>query len=97
MLAIAVPVARGVLGALRGGGHGALTVPVLAYFVAIVTMLTGAIASGNAPAIAGAGLFLTSDSLIAEQRFVTPRRWTPVAIMVTYHLALAGLVLSLLR
>ena len=40
-------------------------------------------------------LFLGSDALIAETRFVAPRAWGPVAVMVTYHLALAGLVLSL--
>ena len=43
----------------------------------------------------GAVLFLGSDALIAETRFVAPRPWGPVAVMVTYHLALAGLVLSL--
>jgi uncharacterized membrane protein YhhN len=40
--------------------------------------------------------FVASDSLIAETRFVRPRAWGPVAIMVTYHVALVGLVLSLL-
>jgi len=44
--------------------------------------------------VAGALLFLTSDSLIAEQRFVASRSWQPLAIIVTYHLALAGLVLG---
>jgi len=58
-------------------------------------MVTVAIAAGNAWAVAGAGLFLVSDALIAETRFVAPRRWGPVAVMVTYHLALAGLVVSL--
>ena len=97
VLALAVPVAVRLVRALRRGDHGAFIAPVLAYVAAIAVMVTGAIASGNAWAIAGAGLFFTSDSLIAEHRFVKPRRATPVAIMVTYHLAQAGLVLSLLR
>jgi uncharacterized membrane protein YhhN len=65
--------------------------------LAIAAMVTSAVASGNACAIAGALLFFTSDALIAEQRFVAPRRYVPVIIMVTYHLGQAGLVLSLLR
>jgi uncharacterized membrane protein YhhN len=64
--------------------------------LAIATMVISAIRSGNAWGIVGAGLFVVSDSLIAETRFVAPRRAGPVAIMVTYHVALLGLVLSLL-
>jgi hypothetical protein len=45
----------------------------------------------------GASLFFASDSLIAWNRFVRPRAWAPVAIMVTYHLGQAGLVTSLVR
>ena len=81
--------------ALRRGGHDELTAPVMAYVLAIAAMVVSAIAVGNAYAIAGATLFFGSDSLIAEQRFVRPRRAVPVLIMVTYHLAQAGLVVSL--
>jgi uncharacterized membrane protein YhhN len=59
-------------------------------------MAASAIASGNPWAIVGALLFVASDSLIAETRFVGPRTGGAVAIMVTYHFAQAGLVLSLL-
>ena len=69
--------------------------PVVAYFLAISTMVVSACGAGNADAITGAVLFLASDSLIAESRFVGTRRGFPVAIMVTYHLALAALVVSL--
>ena len=42
--------------------------------------------------MAGALLFLASESLIAEQRFVKDRAWQPVAIVVSpNHLALIGL------
>jgi hypothetical protein len=53
-------------------------------------------AGGTALGIVGALFFMLSDSLIAEHRFVKERAWQPVGIMVTYHLALAGLALGLL-
>jgi uncharacterized membrane protein YhhN len=46
-------------------------------------------------AIAGAGLFYASDSLIGLARFVRPAPWGPVAVMVTYHAGQALLVASL--
>jgi uncharacterized membrane protein YhhN len=98
----AVPVALGVgvLGArlvrgIRRSGHPEMVVPVVAYVLTIAVMVASALASGNAVAAVGAVLFMISDSLIGEQRFVRPRGWQPVAIMVTYHLAQALLVLSL--
>ena len=63
----------------------------------ISVMVTCALATGNVLAAVGASLFFASDALIAWNRFVRPRAWVPVAIMVTYHLAQAGFVLSLLR
>jgi uncharacterized membrane protein YhhN len=93
--AVAVPLVIRFVRALRRSGRDDLVAPVLAYVIAIGVMVTSAIASGNAWAVAGALLFLASDALIAETRFVRERPWAPVAIMVTYHLALAGLVVSL--
>ena len=69
----------------------------LAYMGVISVMVACAIGNGDPRAIAGAGLFMFSDSLIAWNRFVRPLAWAPVTIMVTYHLGQAGLVLSLLR
>jgi uncharacterized membrane protein YhhN len=88
--------ARRYLHALAGGDHAAMVPPVVAYMVVIGAMVVSAIAGGTGFGIAGALLFLASDSLIAEHRFVEARPWQPVAVMVTYHLALAGLVLGLL-
>ena len=45
----------------------------------------------------GALLFVTSDGLIGYSRFVRVPSWAPVAIIVTYHLGQAGLVLSLVH
>ena len=89
-------VGRRVLGAVRRGEHRALSGPVSVYMVVISAMVLAAFATGPALAIAGAVLFYASDSLIAERRFVGPPPWAPVAIMVTYHLGQAGLMLSLI-
>lgn len=98
-IAIAVPVAvilaRRFIGALRRNGHHELVIPVVVYMVVISAMVVAAMAGGTAIGIAGAVLFLVSDSLIAEHRFVKARPWKSVAIMITYHAALAGLVLGL--
>jgi uncharacterized membrane protein YhhN len=91
-----VPLATRYVRALARVGRRELLGPVILYIAAIGAMVASAIAVGNALAIVGATLFLVSDSLIAETRFVGPRRWGPLAIMVTYHLAQVALVLSLL-
>jgi len=93
---VTVPLSARFVGALRRGGHSGLVPPVLAYIAAIGVMVATAIGASNACGVAGAVAFMVSDSLIAETRFVGPRPWGRVAIMVTYHLALIGLVLSLL-
>lgn len=98
--AVPVAIAVGVVGSrlvqgIRRSGHPEMVVPVVAYVLTIAVMVASALASGNAVAAAGAVLFMISDSLIGEQRFVRPRGWQPVAIMVTYHVAQALFVLSL--
>jgi uncharacterized membrane protein YhhN len=92
---VVVPVARRILGSLHEEPE--LRIPVAAYIVVISAMLATAIATGNALAGVGAGLFVTSDSMIAWNRFVRPFAAAEVLIMVTYHLGQAGLVVSLLR
>ena len=84
------------VGALAGGDNGSMVPAIVLYAVVISAMVVSAFAGGTAVGIAGALMFLTSDSLIAEHRFVSPRGWQPLAIIVTYHVALTGLVLGLL-
>lgn len=91
---VAGVLARPILRAVRAGQPG-LAAPVAAYMVVISAMVAAALASGVVLAAAGAVLFLASDTLIAWERFVAPRRWHRLAIIVTYHLGQAGLVLSL--
>lgn len=69
---------------------------VSAYLVAISLMFCASVATGNPWAIAGAGLFVASDSVLGWRQFVGSARWMPVTVMVTYHLGQAGLVASLL-
>ncbi|HZJ26514.1 MAG TPA: lysoplasmalogenase [Acidimicrobiia bacterium] len=100
--ALPVVAVAGLLGLrlIRGiiaSNHRALIVPVVAYVGVIAVMVASALASGNVVAAVGALVFMGSDALIGETRFVRPNRWAPVTIMVTYHLGQAGLVLSLLR
>jgi uncharacterized membrane protein YhhN len=99
-LAIIVPatiiLARRFIRHISASGHKELVAPVMVYMVVIATMAISAIAGGTAIGIAGAVVFMLSDSLIAEHRFVKERAWQPVGIMVTYHAALAGLALGLL-
>ncbi len=73
-----------------------LVVPVLAYMAVISTMVVAAWGRGVVVGIVGALLFYASDAILAWNRFVAPSRLLQVAVMVTYHLAQLGLVLSLL-
>ena len=86
-----------VVASLRARGENALLAPVIVYMAAIGTMTVLATGSGRAAAGVGAILFLGSDTLIAWNRFVRPLRCAPLAIIVTYHLGQAGLVVSLAR
>jgi len=96
VLAVDVVVGRPVLTAVHRR-HPDLMVPVVAYMLVISAMVSAAVVTMVALAVAGAVLFFASDTLIAWNRFVEPRPWMPVAIIVTYHLGQTGLVLSLAR
>ncbi len=69
--------------------------PVVAYLVIISAMLLAAAAAGNAWAVIGAALFVVSDTILGWNRFVGPSALAAPAIMITYHLAQAALVISL--
>lgn len=87
------PVIHGVLVARQRK----LVAPILVYSTVIAAMVASALAGHSRPAAAGAVLFIVSDGLIAYRRYVTNQRWMGPAIIVTYHLGQAGLVLSLAR
>jgi uncharacterized membrane protein YhhN len=79
-----------------GASASVLGPAVTAYLVAISAMFCAAVATGNVWAIAGAGLFVASDSVLGWRQFVGSRDWMPATIMITYHLGQAGLVASLI-
>ncbi|MCU1359686.1 MAG: hypothetical protein JWN99_975 [Ilumatobacteraceae bacterium] len=72
-----------------------LALPVQAYLGVICAMAVVGWATGRPAAIVGSSLFVLSDSILGWRQFVAGRPWMPVAVMVTYHAALAGLALSL--
>ena len=92
MAPLAATIVRGPCGA-----GGRCSAPVTLYIVVISAMLITALATGNAWAGVGAALFVSSDAMIAWNRFVRPLPVADVGIMVTYHLGQAALVLSLVR
>lgn len=71
--------------------------PVVVYLIVISAMVVAAFAVGPLMAAAGALLFYVSDGVLALDRWVHKSSWAPVAVMVTYHLGQAGLMLSLVR
>ena len=95
---LVVFVAAAVLGQVVGRTvrrQPALALAILVYGLALAGMAATALANGRPAAGAGAILFLVSDSILGWSRFVRPLRWSPLAIIVTYHAAQAALVLSL--
>ncbi|HQZ34537.1 MAG TPA: lysoplasmalogenase [Ilumatobacteraceae bacterium] len=73
----------------------ALRIPVVAYLVVISAMTVCGWATGRGWVVAGATLFVISDSLLGWRAFVRERSWMSVAVMVTYHGAIVSLALSL--
>jgi uncharacterized membrane protein YhhN len=76
---------------LRGGR--ALALPVALYTVVIGAMVIVAFDTGDWRIAIGASVFAASDSLLAVDRFVEPRRWARLAVMVTYHVG-QGLIVA---
>lgn len=72
-----------------------LFAPVAAYVAVIGSMAVAAWWGEHWAAPLGAAMFAVSDLTLADNKFVTPRPWSPLFVMVTYHAALALLVLSL--
>ena len=73
----------------------ALRIPVLAYLAVISSMAVCGWATGKPWVISGSALFVLSDSLLGWRQFVREHSWMAVAVMVTYHGAIASLALSL--
>jgi len=91
---VAATAGRALVLAARGAG---LAAPVAAYLVVICAMAVAATRTGMPAAVAGAWLFVTSDTLLGWGTFRgADSRNRRVAVIVTYHLAQLLLVLALL-
>jgi len=96
VLLLALVVGRRILpGAVAAGGPQ-LGAAVGAYMAVIGALAVTGWATGRLLVGVGASLFVVSDTVLAMGRFVQERRWTSVAVMVTYHLAQALIVAGLL-
>jgi uncharacterized membrane protein YhhN len=86
---------RVVPAAAREGGPG-LGGAVTAYMAVIGAMVVAAWATGHLLVALGASVFMVSDAILAMDRFVQGRRFGALAVMVTYHVAQALLVVGVL-
>lgn len=69
--------------------------PVLAYLVVITAMAAVGWGTGSPLIIIGSTAFVVSDSVLGWRQFVRPVRHGSLVVMVTYHLAIGSLALSL--
>jgi len=97
LVVLPVPLAMVGLRVIRGAARQspALASPVAIYLGVISLMLVVSIGHADAWGIAGAALFVVSDGILGWNKFVQRLGAAPVAVMATYHGALACLVLSL--
>jgi uncharacterized membrane protein YhhN len=96
VLLVCLLVTRQVAPATYVRGGAALAVPVALYTVVIGAMVILAFDTGEALIAVGAGVFAASDSILAVDRFVRPRPWAHVVVMVTYHVGQALIVAGVL-
>ena len=96
VLLVALVVGRRILPGAVAEGGAVLGVAVAAYMAVIGAMAVTGWATGRPLVGLGASLFVVSDTVLAMGKFVQPRRWTSVVVMVTYHLAQALIVAGLL-
>ena len=73
-----------------------LAAPVALYTVVIGAMVIVAFDTGEPLIATGAAVFAASDSVLAVDRFVSPKPWAPVVVMVTYHVGQALIIAGVL-
>lgn len=94
VVAVALVTSREVLPSVHRTDGAALTVPVAIYMIVISVMAVVAWATGTWLLGLGATVFLASDTILAVDRFVKPRPWGRVAVMVTYHVGQVLIVIG---
>jgi uncharacterized membrane protein YhhN len=91
-----VLIGRPLVAKVKAGDQAEMAVPVTAYMGVISLMVVFAFGAGNPFGIAGALSFYASDATLGWDRFAAKLPHGHLAVMVTYHLAQALLVLSLI-
>ena len=78
---------------------GTFAKPVMLYMCVITVMVVTAVLAGFSTQwiVAGAILFLISDSLIATHKFKTPVPWRDSLVWATYYLGQYGIAIGFLR
>lgn len=94
--ALAAVVGRRVVPSAWREGGPALGGAVTAYMAVIGVMVVAAWATGQPFVALGASVFMVSDAVLAMDRFVRERRLGALAVMTTYHVAQALLVVGIL-
>ena len=76
---------------------GAQRGPVFIYQLVISGLVLVAAVKGDWLVLLGCCVFAASDAVLGHDRFVRERRWAPVTVIVTYHVAQALIVVGLFR
>lgn len=97
VLAATVWVTRPLLPTVHADKGTGMTAAVTAYMGVIAVMLLAAALTGSWVLLLGATIFLVSDTLLALDRFVQQRSWARLAVIVTYHVGQALIVVGVLR
>jgi uncharacterized membrane protein YhhN len=85
-----------IAGGQQAGG-GLLATGITVYIVALSSAVMLGIGTTRLPIAGGILLFAMSDLVLAGDRFVRPRSWAPLTVMVLYHLGQFLLLIGLLR
>ena len=76
---------------------GAQRGPVFVYQLVLTVLVLVAAWKGDWLLLLGCAVFVTSDAVLGHDRFVHERRWAPLTVIVTYHVAQALIIVALFR
>ena len=71
--------------------------PVFVYQLVLFVLVLVAAGTGDWLLLLGCLVFVVSDTVLGHDRFVHERRWAPLTVIVTYHVAQTLIVVALYR
>ena len=71
--------------------------PVFVYQLVLFALVLVAAWKGDWLLLLGCAVFVASDTVLGHDRFVHERRWAPLTVIVTYHVAQTLIVVALFR